>query len=179
MRQAGRFFVTYIRRDIINSMNNAKFQHGIAPIIIVLILTAAGAVLWLYQNSGMGGWSKIAGGGRILSFAVEPSRKEGGWTLYTYGAKAIFKGEKLLSVELRYSPTGAGAGNGQPDGYKLGNMARLERCAAGQECSPDMPDMWFYNMPKNLTATNFWAVAKDAQGNTLKSNDLGNVGYEE
>jgi hypothetical protein len=56
-----------------------------------------------------------------------------------------------------------------PQGKLLGNATSLS----------SQRDTWTLQMPRSIMATNFWAEAKDAGGQTIKSQDLGNVGYRE
>lgn len=104
--------------------------------------------------------------GEIVSFEIEPSIYEGGWTLGQRGAEVILKGRKLKSVEILLYPTGTGLGDAGP--YSGGYMKKVR--TSPQE------DTWELPLP-NVMTTSFWAQAIDTNGKTIKSMDLGNVAY--
>lgn len=104
---------------------------------------------------------------RIISFVIEPSRKQDNWLTYTTGAAAILKAENIQSAEIRYLPTGTGSGLEYPEGKLLGEM---KKHADGS---------YRLALPSALTTTNFWVQVKDRNGKVIKGPDLGNVAAEE
>jgi len=104
--------------------------------------------------------------GEIFSFEIEPSIFDGGWISCQRGAKAILKGRNLKSVEIFLYSTGTGIGEMRPG--SIGQMIRAR--TSSQE------DTWELPLPSVMTS-NFWAQAIDANGKTIRSMDLGNVGY--
>ncbi|GEM_PF-4072757 len=106
---------------------------------------------------------------QITSLSIEPSHKEGGWLMYSDGAKVIVKGSDLQTIEIRYLPTGSGMTQEYPQGKLLGTPTSLS----------SIQGTWVMPMPKNIMATNIWVQGKDANGNLIKGPDLGNVGYDE
>lgn len=105
--------------------------------------------------------------GVIESFSLSPSRKDGGWLIYRGGAKAVLRGENLLSAEIRYFSTGTGMGDEFPKGKVLGAMSKINGTT------------WEFFLPQFFLATHFWVEAVVVAGNRVKGPDLGNVGYEE
>jgi len=105
--------------------------------------------------------------GKILSLTIAPATYEGGWILCTEnGAKAIVKSRNLKSVDILWYTTGTGIGEMPP--AKAGPMKKVSSSRDG--------DIWEIEMP-DLTATNFWARGTDLSGHTVKSMDLGNIGW--
>jgi len=105
--------------------------------------------------------------GEIISLEIEPSAYEGGWIMCKQrGAKAVVKGRNLKSVEIFWYSTGTGIGLMPP--AKAGPMKKVRTSPQGDTWELEVPD---------LMATNFWAQGIDANGKTVKSMDLGNVGW--
>lgn len=100
---------------------------------------------------------------KIISFTIEPSRKQDGWLLYTVGSKAALKGTNIANAEVRYLPTGTGMGLEYPDGKLLGQM-KMEPGGS-----------YTLALPKGLMTTNFWVVVKGRDGRVIKGQDLENV----
>jgi len=104
--------------------------------------------------------------GKILSLNIEPATYEGGWIMCTErGAKAVVKPRDLKSVDIFWYSTGMG----EMPPAKAGPMRKVGTSADG--------DTWEVAMP-DLMATNFWAQGTDVNGKTVKSMDLGNVGWD-
>ncbi len=102
---------------------------------------------------------------KIISFSIEPSRKDGGWTMYRNGAKAILLGQNIKSVTVM----AVFSGTEMDDAKSLGKMVKVD----------EKGERWEFLLPKFLLATNFWAEATGLDNSVVKSHDLGNVGYEE
>ncbi len=105
--------------------------------------------------------------GEIISLDIEPSVYEGGWIMCKQrGAKAVVKGRHLKSVEILWYPTGTGVGLLGP--ASAGLMKRVRTSPPGDTWEIEVPD---------VMATNFWAQGIDVNGKTVRSMDLGNVGW--
>jgi hypothetical protein len=105
--------------------------------------------------------------GEIISLEIEPSAYEGGWIMCKQpGAKAIVKGRNLKSVEISWFSTGTGIGLYPP--AIAGPMKKVRTSPQG--------DTWELGVP-DLMATDFWAHGVDANGKTVRSMNLGNVGW--
>lgn len=104
----------------------------------------------------------------IESIVIQPSRIEDGWTFYQEGAVLVIEGRGLERVEIRYYPTGTGIGELYADGDILGDAAR----------DVEEPKRWVYPLPEGLLTTNMWAVGYGGEGDSVRSQDLGNVGFE-
>jgi hypothetical protein len=105
--------------------------------------------------------------GEIFSLDIRPSIYEGGWILCKQrGAKAVVRGLNLKSVDIFWYSTGTGMGLMDP--AKAGPMRKVSSSPQGDTWELELPD---------LMTTNFWAQGVDTSGNTVKSMDLGNVGW--
>ena len=105
--------------------------------------------------------------GHILSLKIEPATYEGGWIVCTAEhAKAIVKARNVKSLDIFWYSTGTGIGEMPP--AKAGPMKKVSSSPAGDTWEIEMPD---------LMATNFWAQGTDANGDVVKSMDLGNVSW--
>ncbi|HYC82947.1 MAG TPA: hypothetical protein VEB60_00155 [Candidatus Paceibacterota bacterium] len=107
--------------------------------------------------------------GSITSVTIEPSRQEGPWTLYKKGAVLRVRGENLSKVVVKAMPTGSGAAEEYPDGLVIGEATSLS----------SQRGVWALPLPDSIMATSLWIEATDLNGKVVKSEDFGNVGYEE
>jgi len=126
--------------------------------IIAIIVGAGGAIVYFkFFNNPLPA--------EIISFSIEPSKNDGGWTMYKDGAQAVLIGKNIQSAVVMSAPTGTDMGNAKI----LGQMVKSEKSS----------EIWIFTLPKYLLATNFWAEATGQDGKVIKSRDLGNVGYQE
>ena len=155
-------------------MNRSHYARGFRPLVVIIIIVAlaAGGIL-VYQTVDItpitpalepqsdATSSTQASAGSISSFAIIPSMKDGPWTMYKDGAKAVLKAENIMSAEVWQTPTGTEG----PGPRFAGTMSKVG------------VDTWELELPANLLTTSFWAEATDLTGRKIKSADLGNVGY--
>jgi hypothetical protein len=104
----------------------------------------------------------------FTSLKIEPSTINAGWIMYQEGAQIIIEASGFKSIIVKYWPTGTGIGDLYPDGVVLGSA----------ELIPGTTDRWRLALAEGLLTTNLWAVGETADGQQIKSADLGNVGYD-
>lgn len=133
-----------------------------------MVLLAAGCS----QNTNTTDSSKdapaqILSNPKDISFAIEPSRVQDNWIIYSTGAIAKVKGQNLTRVEIKYLPIGTGAAEEYPGGISLGSATN----------TTNEPNTWMTPLPTTITATNFWFEATNTNGQIIKGQDLGNVAF--
>ncbi len=148
-----------------------KFNRGIYTplligIILVLVISVRGFILWQYQELKTLDEKKEKA--KLVSFEIIPSCERGDlWIIYPKGAKAIAKGENLSKVEFWISPTGTGM-----EDYLF---EKNELIRKGNQWEMLLPDMMF--------AADFYATGYDSEGKEVGKISLGTVsgsiGYPE
>ena len=168
-------------------MNKHSYTSGFAalPLIIILAIIVVGGGAYMYRNTTP--VQPVATTpseeaqvpqkqnpapiqntkGEIFSLTITPSTKDQIWTTYRSGAKAIVKSKNLKSIAVFYYPTGTE--------IKKISVAGIMESVSGS--SPEQT--WELVLPPSLLTTQFWAEGIDLMGQSIKSADLGNVGYEE
>lgn len=146
-----------------------KARKCIIPLLLAtLVLIGAGCNR---NNSGTdegnNSDAQIVHDPKDIRLSIEPSKKDGDWTIYTAGALVQVQGEGLNRVEVKYLPTGTGAAEAYPGGISLGKATN----------SQSSINTWTLPLSPNLVATNFWFEATDTQGRIIKGQDLGNVAF--
>jgi hypothetical protein len=104
--------------------------------------------------------------GKIISLEVSPSTYDG-WTLFKKGAKAIVKSHNLANLEIFWVPTGTGV----TSSVAGGKMKKVR--------SSPQEDTWELQLSDEIMSTSFWAQGTDKEHATVRSIDLGNVGYDD
>ncbi len=133
-------------------------------IVITIFIIGVGLAVLLQALS-------TAKTGKIVTLTIEPSTSEGGWLMYQTGAKAVLEAERLKNAELRVIPTGTAMAQLYPNGKALGQMTKIVSAADGEK--------WYFALPDYLMTSSFFVVAIDQSGKQIKSQDLGQVGYQE
>ncbi len=105
--------------------------------------------------------------GEIISLEISPSTYDGGWIIYKKGAKAIVKARNLADVDIERFPTGTGV----TSSVSAGAMQKVRS-------SPE-EDTWELQLSDGIMSTSFWAQGTDKSNKTVRSIDLGNVGYDD
>lgn len=118
-------------------------------------------------NAGNNSDAQIVHDPKDVRVSIEPSKKDGDWTIYNAGAVVQVQGEGLARVEIKYLPTGSGAAEAYPGGISLGTATHV----LGKV------NTWTIPLSPNLVATNFWFEATDTEGRIIKGQDLGNVAF--
>jgi len=132
-------------------------------VIASILLLAAGCSSNVKNSNGGVSSPAVQGAGKIVSIYIDPSRQEGNWTLYSSGAVVLVREENMQNVEIKYLPTGTG----------------IKEVSLGQAVSlSSQKGVWALSLPKDLLAVSLWAEGADLIGNKVKSQDLGNVGYD-
>lgn len=111
--------------------------------------------------------SPITKNPEIISFKIIPSAQEANWLMYEKGAEAILKGKNIAKVEFWSTSTGTQITENALVGY--GTKVIITPAS----------DTWSLGLPEGLLTTAFWAVAYAPDGSSIKSIDLGNVGYKQ
>jgi hypothetical protein len=104
--------------------------------------------------------------GNLISLEVSPSTYDG-WTLFKKGAKAIVKSHNLTNLEIFWVPTGTGV----ISSVAAGKMKKVR--------SSPQEDTWELQLSDEIMSTSFWAQGTDKEHATVRSIDLGNVGYDD
>jgi hypothetical protein len=104
--------------------------------------------------------------GEIISLEISPSTDDG-WTLFKEGAKAIVKSHNLANLEIVWVPTGTGV----TSRVAGGTMKKVR--------SSPQEDTWELQLSDEIMSTSFWAQGTDKEHKTVRSIDLGNVGYDD
>jgi hypothetical protein len=152
-------------------------KKNILAIGMVVVLITAGGIYWSSRNKSAPQDQSaktetpelmVAEAG-FRSLAIDPAKYESGWWAYKKGAKLAIDGYGFYSVLVKGYPTGTGVGEDFPDGLTLGE-ATLE---SGTQNS------WSFVLPEGMLLTNLWVEGTTADGRMIKSQDLGNVGYDE
>lgn len=109
-----------------------------------------------------GTYSTLAGrGGSIVSFIVDPARKEGErYYIYSFGAKAKLIGKNLQSVKVKTLNVGVGSASEESE---IGTMSKVGTSSNG--------DTWEFSLPTILGELT-WAEAVDTQGQVIKGPSL-------
>lgn len=104
--------------------------------------------------------------GETISLEISPSTYDG-WTLFKEGAKAIVKSHNLANLEIVWIPTGTGV------------TSRVARGTMKKVRSSPQEDTWELQLANEVMSTSFWAQGTDKEHKTVRSIDLGNVGYDD
>jgi len=104
--------------------------------------------------------------GEIISLEISPSTYDG-WTLFKEGAKAIVKSHNLANLEIVWVPTGTGVTSRVAGGTMKKVQSSLQE------------DTWELQLSDEIMSTSFWAQGTDSAHKTVRSIDLGNVGYDD
>jgi hypothetical protein len=104
--------------------------------------------------------------GEINSLEISPSTYDR-WTLFKEAAKAIVKSHNLANLEIVWVPTGTGV----TSRVAGGTMTKVR--------SSSQEDTWELQLSDEIMSTNFWAQGIDKEHKTVRSIDLGNVGYDD
>jgi hypothetical protein len=105
--------------------------------------------------------------GEIISFEIIPSTYNDGWTLFKSGATAVVHSRHVTSLEIRWFSTGTGITSSS----SLGMMTKVKTSADD--------DTWELELPGQVLSTSFWAEGRDENGKTVRSIDIGNVGFDD